>query len=76
MLFFWHVKEKNGCSVGGHNCTDFCYKDGCLIINGYDQIVDYEGDYVRQYWREIYKDSDIESVDFQPMKDDFDFDDH
>lgn len=70
MLFYYDVEYENGCKFGGHNCTNFEIKDNFLLIEGYDETMDYEGDYTQHYWRMKEDLNHIKSFKVEKMKED------
>lgn len=67
MKFYYDIEYVNGAKMGGHNCTGVRIKKGTLILEGFDEFADYEGE-VEHYWRIDEKLKDIKSFKLERME--------
>lgn len=50
MKFYYEIEYMNGSQFGGHNCACVRIVDDVLILEGFDLMCDFEGDYNKHYW--------------------------
>lgn len=60
--FYFTITFKEGCKLGGHNCTDFEIANEFLIVKGYDVIGN-----ARRYYKFQYELSDIKEFHIERM---------
>lgn len=66
MKYFYEYKEKNGCTVGGHNLENIEFYKDSIKMYGID-IISTNHDYEEQHW-EIFLDmKEIEYLKIEPM---------
>lgn len=67
MKFYYDIEYRNGSRMSGHNCEEVKMNENYLIIKGYDLVLDYEGDYVPDYWSHVDRIEDIKSFKLEVM---------
>lgn len=68
MKFYYEIEYMNGSQFGGHNCACVRIVDDVLILEGFDLMCDFEGDYNKHYWWQAEKLIDIKSFKFERME--------
>lgn len=71
MKYYYEYKIKNGAKVGGHNLEKINLKDGVIILEGVDTLMDCDGEY-GCHWRSVINDGEIEYLKIEPMEEDKD----
>lgn len=67
MRFYFEIIYKKGFKFGGHNCTKFEMKQGCLILEGFDEL-NYVSGYEKHEWRVVYDLNEIKEFHVQRME--------
>ena len=65
--YYYEYKLKNGAKVGGHNLEKIIIKDDVIILEGFDVLMDCDGEYNHQ-WRTFLKNEEIEYLKIFPME--------
>ena len=67
MKYYYEYKIKNGAKVGGYNLEKINLKDGVIILEGVDTLMDCDGEY-DIHWRSVINDGEIEYLKIEPME--------
>lgn len=62
MKYYYEYKEKNGCTVGGHNLIEIKINDGYIKLMGIDIINE-----ISYYWSTMLDMKEIEYLKIEPM---------
>ena len=66
MRYYYEYKEKNGCTVGGHNLEKIEFYDNYIKLLGVD-FIPTNYDYEASYWGTLLDMKDIEYLKIEPM---------